>query len=129
MTLRIAVLCIIFLLPHTSAFAQSNLEEAGNEMLAGLAALAYGNELGLAEGCDFPKTGAYLARFKKKFFEVKISQAKKNQLMAEFERYRKDMYDVVMQAPLEYRYKDCAERKDSYLDSNGWKDDWIIGGN
>lgn len=128
-SLKIPILYIIIIFSHTSAFAQTDWEEASNESLAGLAVLAYGSELGLAEGCRYPKTGEYLVRFKQKLFEVRISQAKKNQFMAEFEKYRRESYDTVKQGEPEFRDLYCTEGKDSYLDSDVWQDDWVISGN
>ncbi len=127
--LKISALYIAILVLHSGAFAQTALEEAGNESLAALAAIAHGTELGLAEGCRFPKTVEFRTRFKEKLFEVKISQLKKNQFLAGFEEYRKESRETVMQGEPEFRELYCAESKDMYLESNVWQDDWVIGGN
>jgi hypothetical protein len=105
----------------------TSLETTGDEFLGALAVMSHGTELGIAEGCGYPKTAEYLSRFQNEVTRMKISDASKAKMMAEFQRYRKEAKQSVVIGEEPYKSMHCDENKASYLESNIWQPDWRIG--
>ena len=120
-------LMITFFTGLTNASAQSTLEEAGNEMMANLAVIAFGTELGAAQGCNFPKTGEYSQRVKTGLYAMNLPQATKTGLWNLFEQFRKDSKQSVDIVEMENRKSVCDDVKQGYLDSPVWDKDWKMG--
>jgi hypothetical protein len=105
----------------------TSLESKGDEFLGALAVMSHGTELGIAEGCGYPKTAEYLSRFQNEITRMKISDSSKAKIMAEFQRYRKDAKQSVEIGEEPFKSMHCNENKASYLESTIWQPDWHIG--
>ena len=112
-----------------SIYAQSIVDEAGNEFIANMAVMVHGSELGHAEGCQFEKTGEYFQRFKKAFFEMKVATETKNALWKQFELYRQESKGQIHMVDMKERGPLCEDAREAYTDSTLWNTDWSLGVN